>query len=68
MVWETITRTVVCSRCGKRGEYVYEKPIGAYLTGGMNLKSLSAGFSVRRTEDAGTATVTCKKCKVIARG
>ena len=63
MASNKIKRALVCRKCGREGEFVYEK---AKTKGPrINHESLTPGFRFKDTGYAVTATISCSKCNEV---
>ena len=58
-----IKHALVCSKCGREGEFVYEKT----RTKGPRIKyeSLTPGFRFHDTGYSPTSTISCSKCNAV---
>jgi hypothetical protein len=63
MAESEIRHTLVCTACGRRGEFVYEK---ANAKGPrINFESLTPGFQFRDTGYSPTSTISCAQCNEV---
>jgi hypothetical protein len=65
MASNKIKRPLVCRKCGREGEFVYEKTSTGSKGPRINHESLTPGFRFKDTGYAVTATIVCNKCNEV---
>ena len=65
MVSNKIKRALVCPRCSREGEFVYEKAGTSSKGPRINYESLTPGFRFKDTGYAPTSTISCSKCNEV---